>query len=122
MYTALQFVFCVGIYLITKTAAGIAFPALIAALVAARWLVLPRLFSHEAIVAMDGDPGSDDDDNHEDIPEPRETKPLVKTKLTQANVAFKRDMDKVRFENTTLMNADITEQRLNALKGVTVMR
>jgi len=54
LFTSLQLVLFVCIYAVTKTPAAISFPIWIASLVAIRWLLLPKLFSKDAIEAMDG--------------------------------------------------------------------
>ncbi len=55
LFTGIQLVFALGIYAVTKTAAGIAFPVLIAMLVGVRWGVLPKLFSEGCLIALDGE-------------------------------------------------------------------
>lgn len=59
-FTLLQFALWAAIFGITFTPAAIAFPVLIASLVVVRWALLPRLFSTEALTAMDGEDNEPD--------------------------------------------------------------
>jgi len=63
-YTALQLILFIGIYAVTKTPAAISFPIWIASLVVIRWKLLPKLFTKQAIEAMDGKDEQDIMDHH----------------------------------------------------------